>query len=80
MNLSDNPVEQVHSNLLSGNQMIQLQLKKMKITGKKDLPKLDQIIFQSIPDNSARLNALISGEIDLADGINPADGAKIEGQ
>ncbi|WP_313237769.1 ABC transporter substrate-binding protein [Sporosarcina ureae] len=42
------------------------------------LPKLDRIIFQAIPDNSARLNALLSGEIDLADGINPADGAKIE--
>lgn len=43
------------------------------------LPKLDKIIFRSIPDNSARLNALIAGEIDLADGINPADGEKIEG-
>ncbi|PIC72632.1 ABC transporter substrate-binding protein [Sporosarcina sp. P17b] len=42
------------------------------------LPKLDRIIFQAIPDNSARLNALLSGEIDLADGINPADGLKIE--
>ncbi|PID05149.1 MULTISPECIES: ABC transporter substrate-binding protein [unclassified Sporosarcina] len=42
------------------------------------LPKLDRIIFQAIPDNSARLNALLSGEIDLADGINPADGVKIE--
>ena len=45
----------------------------------KGLPKLDKIIFRSIPDNSARLNALIAGEIDLADGINPADGEKIEG-
>ncbi|ARK24279.1 ABC transporter substrate-binding protein [Sporosarcina sp. P37] len=42
------------------------------------LPKLDRVIFQSIPDNSARLNSLLSGEIDLADGINPADGQKIE--
>ncbi|ARF16913.1 ABC transporter substrate-binding protein [Sporosarcina ureae] len=42
------------------------------------LPKLDRVIFQAIPDNSARLNALLSGEIDLADGINPADGVKIE--
>lgn len=43
------------------------------------LPKLDKVVFRSIPDNAARLNALTSGEIDLADGINPADGAKIEG-
>lgn len=42
------------------------------------LPKLDKVIFQSIPDNSARLNALLSGEIDLADGINPSDATSIE--
>ncbi|MFD1204437.1 MULTISPECIES: ABC transporter substrate-binding protein [Sporosarcina] len=42
------------------------------------LPKLNKVIFKSIPDNSARLNALIAGDIDLADGINPADGEKIE--
>ena len=43
------------------------------------LPKLDKVIFRSIPDNSARLNALNTGEIDLADGVNPADGASVEG-
>ncbi|WP_432352806.1 ABC transporter substrate-binding protein [Sporosarcina sp. A2] len=43
------------------------------------LPKLDKVVFRAIPDNAARLNALIAGEIDLADGINPSDGAKIEG-
>ena len=42
------------------------------------LPKLDKVIFRSIPDNSARLNALNTGEIDLADGINPSDSASIE--
>ncbi|MBZ5202799.1 ABC transporter substrate-binding protein [Planomicrobium chinense] len=42
-------------------------------------PKLDQVVFRSIPDNSARLNALLSGEIDLADGITPSDGATVEG-
>src|SRR5699024_3948961 len=41
-------------------------------------PKLDKIIFRSIPDNAARLNALTTGEIDLADGINPSDGESIE--
>ncbi|CAM5207726.1 Glutathione-binding protein GsiB OS=Ureibacillus acetophenoni OX=614649 GN=SAMN05877842_104156 PE=3 SV=1 [Ureibacillus acetophenoni] len=43
------------------------------------LPKLDKVIFRSIPDNSARLNALLAGEIDLADGINPSDANIIEG-
>ncbi|MEG0384496.1 ABC transporter substrate-binding protein [Solibacillus cecembensis] len=43
------------------------------------LPKLNKVIFRSIPDNSARLNALIAGEIDLADGVNPSDGKTVEG-
>ncbi len=42
-------------------------------------PKLDEVVFRSIPDNSGRLNALLAGEIDLADGINPSDAATIEG-
>ncbi len=46
---------------------------------KEGLPKLDKIVFRSIPDNSARLNALNTGEIDLADGINPSDAASIKG-
>ena len=37
------------------------------------LPKLEKVIFKSIPNNTARLNALIAGDIDLADSINPAD-------
>lgn len=45
----------------------------------EDFPKLEKVIFRSIPDNAARLNALMAGEIDLADGINPSDGASIEG-
>ncbi|MEK3936440.1 ABC transporter substrate-binding protein [Sporosarcina sp. FSL W7-1349] len=44
------------------------------------LPKLDKVIFRSIPDNSARLNELLSGGIDLADGINPSDGERIENE
>lgn len=42
-------------------------------------PKLDKVIFRSIPDNSARLNALTAGDIDLADGVNPSDGKTVEG-
>ncbi|SFU79156.1 ABC transporter substrate-binding protein [Alicyclobacillus macrosporangiidus] len=37
------------------------------------LPKLDQLIFQVIPDNTARLNALRAGQIDLMEGLNPSD-------
>lgn len=43
------------------------------------LPKLDEVIFRAIPDNSARLNALIAGEVDLIDGVNFSDKATIDG-
>lgn len=55
-----------------------ITIEKYEDYHKDGLPKLDRVIFQSIPDNSARLNALIAGDVDLADGINPADGATIE--
>ncbi|MFE8698704.1 ABC transporter substrate-binding protein [Cytobacillus sp. FJAT-53684] len=42
------------------------------------LPKLDSVIFRSIPENSARLNALASGEVDLIDGVNFSDVGQIE--
>lgn len=41
-------------------------------------PKLNKVIFRVIPDNSARLNALKTGEIDLMDGLNPDDSADIK--
>src|SRR5690606_25844795 len=43
------------------------------------LPKLDQVIFRVIPENSARLNALASGEVDLIDGVNFSDVPQIDG-
>ncbi|MBM7647040.1 peptide/nickel transport system substrate-binding protein [Scopulibacillus daqui] len=41
-------------------------------------PKLNRLIFKVIPDNSARLNALKNGEIDLMDGVNPSDAADLK--
>lgn len=41
-------------------------------------PKLDKVIFKVIPDNTARLTALKSGEVDLIDGMNPSDAATVE--
>lgn len=40
---------------------------------KKGFPKLDKVVFKVIPENSARLTALTSGEIDLMEGLNPDD-------
>jgi peptide/nickel transport system substrate-binding protein len=39
----------------------------------KGLPKLNKIIFRVIPENTARLNALSNGEIDVMDGLNNSD-------
>lgn len=37
------------------------------------------MIYRSIPDNSARLNDLLAGNIDVADGLSPSDKGTIEG-
>ncbi|KGX88141.1 ABC transporter substrate-binding protein [Pontibacillus litoralis] len=42
------------------------------------LPKLNEVIYTVIPENSARLNALMTGEVDLIDGVNPSDVQRIE--
>jgi peptide/nickel transport system substrate-binding protein len=41
------------------------------------LPKLNRVIFKVIPENTARLNALTSGEIDVMDGLNNSDEATV---
>ncbi|MBM7585469.1 peptide/nickel transport system substrate-binding protein [Bacillus pakistanensis] len=41
-------------------------------------PYLDQVIYQVIPENSSRLTALQSGEIDILDGLNPSDTRVVE--
>ncbi|MCM3569456.1 ABC transporter substrate-binding protein [Neobacillus mesonae] len=43
----------------------------------KNLPKLNKIIFRVIPENTARLNALANGEIDVMDGLNNSDEATV---
>ncbi|MYL35212.1 ABC transporter substrate-binding protein [Pontibacillus yanchengensis] len=45
---------------------------------KEGLPKLNKVIYTVIPENSARLNALMTGEVDLIDGVNPSDVERIE--
>ncbi|OCA84539.1 peptide ABC transporter substrate-binding protein [Bacillus sp. FJAT-27225] len=41
------------------------------------LPKLNKVIFRVIPENAARLNALVKGEIDILDGLNNSDEASV---
>ncbi|EIT84660.1 family 5 extracellular solute-binding protein [Fictibacillus macauensis ZFHKF-1] len=45
---------------------------------KKGLPKLDGVTFKVIKDNSARMNALTKGEVDLIDNVNPSELDKIK--
>jgi peptide/nickel transport system substrate-binding protein len=56
-----------------------ITLKKNKNYWRKGYPKLDQIIFRSIPDNTARLTALKSGDIDMMDGLNPNSVGLVKG-
>jgi peptide/nickel transport system substrate-binding protein len=42
-------------------------------------PKLNKVIFRVIPENTARLNALSNGEIDVMDGLNNSDEASVSG-
>ncbi|WP_019242926.1 MULTISPECIES: ABC transporter substrate-binding protein [Bacillus] len=46
---------------------------------KEGLPKLDSVIYTVIPENSARLNALTTGEADIIEGVNFSDLPTIEG-
>ena len=56
-----------------------ITIEKFEDYWQQGLPKLDRVIFQVFKDNTARLNALIKGDIDLADGVNPSDGKTVEG-
>lgn len=44
----------------------------------KGFPKLNKVIFRVIPENTARLNALAIGEIDVMDGLNNSDEATVK--
>ena len=58
--------------------MKQLLVVKFQEYWQEGLPKLEKVIFKSIPDNTARLNALIAEDIDLADSINPTDRMQVD--
>ena len=75
----DNPVGTGPFQFVSWNRNDTVTVEKFDDYYIEDEPKVDQVIFRAIPDNSARLNALLSGEIDLADGITPSDAGTIEG-
>ncbi|MFD2639045.1 ABC transporter substrate-binding protein [Piscibacillus salipiscarius] len=56
----------------------QIVLEKNGEYWRDGLPKLDKVIYTVIPDNTARLNALKNGEVDVVDGVNPSEVADIK--
>ncbi|MEW4368511.1 ABC transporter substrate-binding protein [Paenibacillus kandeliae] len=55
-----------------------ITLEKNKEYWQEGLPKMDQLIIRSIPDNTARFNALQNGEIDMMEDLSPDDLATLE--
>lgn len=47
---------------------------------REGFPKVAQVIYKTLPDNSARINSLVAGEIDIADGLSPNDGGRLESE
>ncbi|WP_417899835.1 ABC transporter substrate-binding protein [Bacillus haimaensis] len=78
-NFSKNPVGTGPFKFVEWKENDRIVLEKNKDYWMEGYPKLDKVIFKAIPENSARLNALKTGEIDLMDGVNPSDLAQIEG-
>jgi peptide/nickel transport system substrate-binding protein len=71
--IQENPVGTGPFQFVSWDRDDRIILDKFEDYWNEGYPKLDRVIFQVIPDNSARLTALRSGEIDIMDGLNPDD-------
>lgn len=78
--INENPVGTGPFKFVSWSRDDSIVLDKNEDYWKEGYPKLDSVIFQVIPDNSARLTALRSGEIDIMDGLNPDDIEILEGE
>lgn len=76
--INENPVGTGPFKFVSWSKDDSIILEKFEDYRKEGQPKLDQVIFQVIPDNAARLIALRSGEIDIMDGLNPDDAMTVE--
>ncbi|WP_163971880.1 ABC transporter substrate-binding protein [Oceanobacillus halotolerans] len=76
----ENPVGTGPFQFVSWTKDDQIVLEKFEDYRKDGLPKLDQVIYEVIPENSARLIALRSGEVDIIDDVNPDDAAGIESE
>ncbi|WP_373893336.1 ABC transporter substrate-binding protein [Virgibacillus sp. CBA3643] len=78
--INENPVGTGPFQFVSWSKDDSIVLEKFEDYRVDGQPKLDQVVFEVIPDNAARLIALRSGEIDIMDGLNPDDAAGIESE
>ena len=78
--ISEHPVGTGPFKFVSWTKNDSIVLEKFEDYRVEGLPKLDKVIFQVIPDPSARLIALRSGEVDIMDDLNPDDAAVVEGE
>lgn len=74
----ENPVGTGPFKFVEWKQNDKITLEKNPDYWEKGLPKLNKIIFRVIPENTARLNALSNGEIDVMDGLNNSDEATVK--
>ncbi|WP_226526504.1 ABC transporter substrate-binding protein [Metabacillus niabensis] len=72
-----NPVGTGAFKFVEWKQNDRIVLEKNESYWMEGFPKLNQVIFRVIPENTARLNALTNGEIDLMDGVNNSDEATV---
>ncbi|MBS4188693.1 ABC transporter substrate-binding protein [Bacillus sp. FJAT-49705] len=75
----ENPVGTGPFKFVSWKQNDTITLEKNPDYWQKGLPKLNKVIYRVIPENTARLNSLTIGEIDIMDGLNNSDEATVLG-
>ncbi|MEH7342682.1 ABC transporter substrate-binding protein [Bacillus sp. JJ1532] len=75
----ENPVGTGPFKFVEWKQNDRITIEKNTEYWKDGYPKLNKVIFRVIPENTARLNALAIGEIDLMDGLNNSDEATVLG-
>ncbi|MBO0601709.1 hypothetical protein I2483_08560 [Sporosarcina sp. E16_3] len=73
-----NPIGTGPFQYVEGKQNEAIVVVKFQGYWQEGLPKLEKVSFKSIPNHTARLNALIAGDIDLADSINPTDRVEVD--
>ena len=73
----NNPVGTGPFKFVEWKQNDSITLEKNPDYWQEGLPKLSKVIYRVIPENTARLNALVNGEIDIMDGLNNSDEATV---